>query len=353
MPRDTFRVATTVDIPQVEGLMLGGTLRWQSGIHRDVAFPETRIEQDAYTIVGLMARYEFADRWSATLNLDNVTDEKYIPSLYWDQALLRRAAQCFADRRVPVPVIAAQTQRRLSLASRVLAALVGGYAFAHAATAFLTLALPFARADRVIAATLARVRRVVRRCDLRVHGAQGLARVGGPPRRRCAVVRRGRRLPRHGGTPMKHNATQALSWLHTWSGLLVGWLLFVIFAGGTIACFDKELDYWMQPSLHGRASPQAPAFDKAVEYLQKKAPDAHSWYLLVGDRDPALQAYTFMDDGTETRVALDPVTGDVLPSTAGGDFFFSCTTTCTPATSACTSSGSPACSRSPRSSRAS
>jgi hypothetical protein len=51
-------------------------------------------------------------------------------------------------------VIAAQTQRRLSLASRVLAALVGGYAFAHAATAFLTLALPFARADRVIAATL-------------------------------------------------------------------------------------------------------------------------------------------------------------------------------------------------------
>ena len=29
-----------------------------------------------------------------------------------------------------------------------------------------------------------------------------------------------------------------------------------------------------------------------------------------------------MDDGTETRVALDPVTGEVLPSTAGGDFFF-------------------------------
>lgn len=121
---------------------------------------------------------------------------------------------------------------------------------------------------------------------------------------------------------MKHNATQALSWLHTWSGLLVGWLLFVIFAGGTIACFDKELDYWMQPSLHGRAMPQTPSFDKAVEHLQKTAPDAHSWYLLVGDRDPALQAYTFMDDGTETRVALDPVTGDVLPSTAGGDFFF-------------------------------
>ena len=119
-----------------------------------------------------MARYEFADRWSATLNLDNVTDEKYIPEPVLGPGLLRRTAQCFADRRVPVPVIAAQTQRRLSLASRALAALVGGYAFAHAATAFLTLALPFARADRVIASDLARVRRVVRRCDLRVHGAR-------------------------------------------------------------------------------------------------------------------------------------------------------------------------------------
>ena len=45
-------------------------------------------------------------------------------------------------------------QRRLSLASRSLAAIVGGYAFAHAATAFLVLVLPFSRADRVITATL-------------------------------------------------------------------------------------------------------------------------------------------------------------------------------------------------------
>jgi hypothetical protein len=44
--------------------------------------------------------------------------------------------------------------RRLSLTGRALAALFGGYAFAHAATAFLTLVLPFVRADRVIAATM-------------------------------------------------------------------------------------------------------------------------------------------------------------------------------------------------------
>lgn len=92
VPRDTFRLSTTYDLAQVEGLMLGASVRWQSAIHREaVAFDllgnatPTRIEQDAYAVVGLMARYEFADRWSATLNLDNATDEKYLPSLYWEQ----------------------------------------------------------------------------------------------------------------------------------------------------------------------------------------------------------------------------------------------------------------------------
>lgn len=45
-------------------------------------------------------------------------------------------------------------RQRLAVASRVAAATVGGYFFAHGLTAFLTLALPFARADRVIAASM-------------------------------------------------------------------------------------------------------------------------------------------------------------------------------------------------------
>jgi hypothetical protein len=45
-------------------------------------------------------------------------------------------------------------RHRLAIASRGCAALFGGYFFAHAATAFLTLVLPFARAERVITASL-------------------------------------------------------------------------------------------------------------------------------------------------------------------------------------------------------
>ena len=32
---------------------------------------------------------------------------------------------------------------------------------------------------------------------------------------------------------MKDTLSKSMAWLHTWSGLVVGWLLFVIFVGGT------------------------------------------------------------------------------------------------------------------------
>lgn len=89
VPRKLLRLSTTVDIPAVPGLKVGASLRWQSDIHRDqgTTADGTPIvtRQDAYALLGLMARYSFADAWDATLNIDNVTDEKYIPSLYWEQ----------------------------------------------------------------------------------------------------------------------------------------------------------------------------------------------------------------------------------------------------------------------------
>jgi outer membrane receptor for ferric coprogen and ferric-rhodotorulic acid len=63
-------------------------LRWQDGIHREAFLADgaaTTIRQDSYAIVGLMAGYRASNGWETTLNLDNVTDEKYLPSLYWEQ----------------------------------------------------------------------------------------------------------------------------------------------------------------------------------------------------------------------------------------------------------------------------
>lgn len=91
VPRRTAHLSTSWRVPGIDGLKLGANLRWQDAIVRDQGVLDTQgreifTRQDGYTLVGLMARYDFTPAWSATLNVDNVTDRKYLTSLYWDQA---------------------------------------------------------------------------------------------------------------------------------------------------------------------------------------------------------------------------------------------------------------------------
>ena len=37
--------------------------------------------------------------------------------------------------------------------------------------------------------------------------------------------------------------------IHSWCGLLWGWLLFAVCLTGALTVFDNELTYWMQPEL--------------------------------------------------------------------------------------------------------
>ena len=93
-PEKLLKLAATYNVPQVEGLTVGINLRWQDDISRSQGFvgaglsnsgEEIITKQDAYALVGLMARYEFNDQVSLAINAYNVTDEKYINSLYWAQ----------------------------------------------------------------------------------------------------------------------------------------------------------------------------------------------------------------------------------------------------------------------------
>ena len=43
---------------------------------------------------------------------------------------------------------------------------------------------------------------------------------------------------------------QANAWLHTWVGLLLGWLLYAVFLTGTLSFFQEEITFWMKPELH-------------------------------------------------------------------------------------------------------
>lgn len=78
---------------------------------------------------------------------------------------------------------------------------------------------------------------------------------------------------------MRDKFRQSMSWLHTWSGLILGWLLFAIFFTGTYSYFRTEITYWMTPELHGVNTNKSTAelAEVAVNYLEKTAPDSPSW----------------------------------------------------------------------------
>lgn len=49
---------------------------------------------------------------------------------------------------------------------------------------------------------------------------------------------------------MKETFLRSMRWLHTWVGLLVCWILFLVFFAGTLAYYQDEITYWMQPEVH-------------------------------------------------------------------------------------------------------
>ena len=80
-PRRLLRASTTYALPFIEGLKLGVALSRQSDVH--AVSGDSVLRQEAYTLVDLMARYEIDKHLSVSANLRNLTDEKYLASLYW------------------------------------------------------------------------------------------------------------------------------------------------------------------------------------------------------------------------------------------------------------------------------
>jgi outer membrane receptor for ferric coprogen and ferric-rhodotorulic acid len=83
LPRRTFKLSTTYAFPKLRDLKFGAALRWQDDIHvEDIV----TIPQDAYAVLDLMAGINLTQHAKLTLNLKNVTNEKYFTSLQWGQS---------------------------------------------------------------------------------------------------------------------------------------------------------------------------------------------------------------------------------------------------------------------------
>jgi outer membrane receptor for ferric coprogen and ferric-rhodotorulic acid len=80
-PRKTLRLFTTYRLSgALSGLTVGGGVNWQSGTYVNASNPfglTQRVDQGAFALVSLMARYDFNERLSAQLNIENVTDKKH------------------------------------------------------------------------------------------------------------------------------------------------------------------------------------------------------------------------------------------------------------------------------------
>ncbi|MBB3191091.1 TonB-dependent siderophore receptor [Halomonas cerina] len=86
IPRHLMRATTSYRPVAMDRLKVGARLRWQDDIERKRDFADGKTRQDAYALVDLMASYDFSESLTGSLNVNNVTDEKYLTSLKWDQA---------------------------------------------------------------------------------------------------------------------------------------------------------------------------------------------------------------------------------------------------------------------------
>ncbi|GJE03533.1 PepSY-associated TM helix domain-containing protein [Methylobacterium isbiliense] len=129
---------------------------------------------------------------------------------------------------------------------------------------------------------------------------------------------------------MRHGFRQSMAWLHTWSGLIVGWVLFAVFVTGTASYYRAEISRWMQPELRREATIGPDALARAAElgvaHLQQHAAGARTWFIALPQPDrPLIDLFWRTKPGTPPgRAVLDARTGEpaALRETRGGDFFY-------------------------------
>ena len=141
---------------------------------------------------------------------------------------------------------------------------------------------------------------------------------------------------------MKNGFRQSMAWLHTWTGLLVGWLLLLIFMAGTASYYREEISRWMRPELPRSTVSADQAAANALAFLQHKAPQAESWNVSLPDtRNPTMRTFWRNPEsmvkppaeGEKRRrrgggrfgdATLDANTGQEVSAreTRGGDFFY-------------------------------
>lgn len=141
-----------------------------------------------------------------------------------------------------------------------------------------------------------------------------------------------------GKLTMKENFFRSMTWLHTWVGLLVCWVLLLIFFAGTMSYYRHDISLWTKPELHQNviqdynASKVQSELSKAQGYLSQHANNAREWRIsFPTDRKPYLSySWQTQPEAGQRRGKFiehavmqgqDEVITDVRQS-KGGNFFY-------------------------------
>ena len=153
---------------------------------------------------------------------------------------------------------------------------------------------------------------------------------------------------------MFQSLRQSMAWLHTWFGLVLGFVLMVAFFFGSLSVFDREIDRWANPAT--RFDPQVmPSFDTVLKPIfEQIGPEEEeliaarkrvggplpdrlplmNWSAYTTHRDPVLSMYAEFSvtnnpndpaDHVHGHVTIDPRDGSMLPHgelKIGSEFFY-------------------------------
>ncbi len=153
---------------------------------------------------------------------------------------------------------------------------------------------------------------------------------------------------------MFQNFRLTMAWLHTWFGLVLGFVLMVVFFFGSLSVFDREIDRWAIPE--SRFAPQPmPSFDtmllpvfrdikptaQSIEQARSRVngpmaerfPVVKRWGAYTTHRDPVLGVFASFelpnaknpDDGVFGTRTIDPRSGRSLSDDhlkIGSRFFY-------------------------------
>lgn len=194
-----------------------------------------------------------------------------------------------------------RARRASAMAARVVVAVLGGYALG-ALVSVAALALPIGASQAVIAGML--VSFIVYACTVIA----------------VFLARRGR------------SARQSMSGLHTWAGLLAGWLLYAMFLTGTVSYFREEISQWMRPEIAFQHAPPdaATATARVSATLGSSAADSTQWFMQLPTTRSNVVSVLWLashpqpgQPAFETAM-FDPATGMKVAArdTLGGDFFY-------------------------------